>query len=288
MLSAVILTKNEEKNIIECIRSLSFCDEIIIVDDYSSDKTINLIQNFNSIIKIYKRNLSGNFAQQRNFGLEKAKGEWVLFLDADERISVDLKTEIINEITSINNPYSGYFLKRTDFLFGKKLNFGETSKIRLLRLARKDVGKWKRRVHEIWDIKGRTKILKNPLTHFAHSSLNQFISEINYHTDLDVKSKIDENKKALIFFEILSEVGSGISTGGGYGDSEMSPGFGFRAEKTSYKSGGREGTIEEQNVLFGKKYEYSFDYKKIREAIKTIAEKFGYGFEITLRESSII
>ncbi len=100
--------------------------------------------------------------------------------------------------------------------------------------------------------------------------------------------KIDENKKALIFFEILSEVGSGISTGGGYGDSEMSPGFGFRAEKTSYKSGGREGTIEEQNVLFGKKYEYSFDYKKIREDIKTISEKFGYGFEITLRESSII
>ena len=100
--------------------------------------------------------------------------------------------------------------------------------------------------------------------------------------------KINENKKALMFFEILSEVGSGISTGGGYGDSEMSPGFGFRAEKTSYKSGGREGTIEEQNVLFGKKYEYSFDYKKIREDIKTIAEKFGYGFEITLRESSII
>lgn len=98
--------------------------------------------------------------------------------------------------------------------------------------------------------------------------------------------KIDDNKKALIFFEILSEVGSGLSTGGGF-DSEMSSGFGFKAEKTTYRSGGREGTIEEQNVLFGKKYEYNFDYKKIREDIKAIAEKFGYGFEITLRESSI-
>ncbi|MHB1346205.1 MAG: ribonucleoside-triphosphate reductase [Candidatus Humimicrobiaceae bacterium] len=98
--------------------------------------------------------------------------------------------------------------------------------------------------------------------------------------------KIDDNKKALIFFEILSEVGSGLSTGGGF-DSEMSSGFGFKAEKTTYRSGGREGTIEEQTVLFGKKYEYNFDYKKIREDVKAIAEKFGYGFEITLRESSI-
>jgi hypothetical protein len=92
----------------------------------------------------------------------------------------------------------------------------------------------------------------------------------------------------LLFFEILAEVGSGISTSGGYGDSEMSSGFGFKAEKTSYRSGGREGTIEEQTVLFGKKYEYNFDYKKIRESIKAVAEKFGYGFEITLRESSIV
>jgi hypothetical protein len=101
------------------------------------------------------------------------------------------------------------------------------------------------------------------------------------------RMKIDENRKILIFFEILSEVGSGISTGGDFGDSGMSSGFGFKVEKTSYKSGGREGTIEEQSILFGKKYEYSFEYKKIREDVKAIAEKFGYGFEITLRESSI-
>lgn len=100
--------------------------------------------------------------------------------------------------------------------------------------------------------------------------------------------KIDDNRKVLVFFEILSEVGSGMSTGGDFGNSSVSSGFGFKAEKTSYRSGGREGTIEEQNVLFGKKYEYSFDYKKIREDIKAVAEKFGYGFEITLRESSIV
>lgn len=100
--------------------------------------------------------------------------------------------------------------------------------------------------------------------------------------------KIDESRKILVFFEILAEVGSGISSGGDFGDSGMSSGFGFRAETTSYKSGGRQGNIEEQSILFGKKYDYSFDYKKIREDIKTTAEKFGYGFEVTLRESAIV
>jgi hypothetical protein len=99
--------------------------------------------------------------------------------------------------------------------------------------------------------------------------------------------KIEESRKVLIFFEILAEVGSGISTGGDFGDSGMSSGFGFRAETTSYKSGGREGTIEEQSILFGKRYDYVFDYKKIREDVKSVAEKFGYGFEVTLRESTI-
>jgi len=100
------------------------------------------------------------------------------------------------------------------------------------------------------------------------------------------KIKIDDDKKMIKFFEILSEVGSGISSGGYDGD-DMSPGFGFRAEKAKYTSGAREGSIEEQSVLFGKKYNYDFDYKKIRQEIKNIADNFGYGFEIVYRESAL-
>ena len=95
--------------------------------------------------------------------------------------------------------------------------------------------------------------------------------------------KIDNDKKMIKFFEILSEVGSEISSGGYDGDS-ISPGFGFKAEKTRYTSGAREGSIEEQSVLFGKKYNYDFDYKKIRQEIKNIAGNFGYSFEMEYRE----
>ncbi|MCL5072211.1 MAG: ribonucleoside-triphosphate reductase [Actinobacteria bacterium] len=100
------------------------------------------------------------------------------------------------------------------------------------------------------------------------------------------KVKINDDKKMIKFFEILSEVGSGISSGGYDGDS-ISSGFGFKAEKTKYTSGVREGSIEEQSVLFGKKYNYDFDYKKIRQEIKNIVDNFGYDFEMEYRESAL-
>lgn len=100
------------------------------------------------------------------------------------------------------------------------------------------------------------------------------------------KVKIDDDKKLVRFFEILTETGSGISSGG-YDSDDISPGFGFKVEKTKYISGGREGSIEEQSVLFGKKYNYEFDYKKIREEIKNIVQDNGYTFEYVLRESSL-
>ena len=101
------------------------------------------------------------------------------------------------------------------------------------------------------------------------------------------KLKIDDDKKILRLFEILTETGSGISTGGDFGDSGMSSGFGFKVESAKYTSGGREGRIEEQSVLFGKKYNYDFDYKKIRDVIKKIAENYGFNFELVYRESSL-
>ena len=100
------------------------------------------------------------------------------------------------------------------------------------------------------------------------------------------KVKIDDDKKQVRYFEILTESGSGMSTGS-YDSDDISPGFGFKVEKTKYVSGGREGSIEEQSVLFGKKYNYEFYYKKIREEIKNIAQDNGYTFEYVLRESSL-
>lgn len=207
MISAVILAKNEEKNIENCIRSVSFCDEVIIIDDNSEDRTIDEIQNSilrlrsGQKIKIYQRTLNGDFSEQRNFGLSKAKGDWVLFVDADERVSEALASEVTNYKLQVTS-YDGFYIKRKDFMWGKELRYGEIGDIWLLRLARKCSGKWEGKVHEEWKIKGKVSKLNNPLYHYPHQSIGEFLKEINFYTDLRAKELYLKRVKSG-FFKIL-------------------------------------------------------------------------------------
>jgi glycosyltransferase involved in cell wall biosynthesis len=208
-LSAVILTKNEEGNIKECVGCLDFCDEVVIIDDNSSDKTTDLAKKLGA--KVYKRKLGDNFAAQRNFGLSKTKGKWVLFIDADERVTEDLRNEIV-QIT--NDPlvnYLGFYLKRVDYIWGKKLKHGETANIKLLRLARRKVGKWRRRVHEVWEVEGRTRELKNPISHYPHSTLSSFIASTNNMSSLHAKANLEEGKKSSLIKIIVWPMGKFVS-----------------------------------------------------------------------------
>jgi len=182
MISAVVLAKNEEKNIKACLDNLSWCDEILVVDDNSQDKTEEIAKKTGA--KVFKRLLGHNFSDQRNFGLEKAKGEWVLFVDADERVSPALWYEIMATTNDPRSNYAGFYFKRKDVMWGRELKYGETGNIVLLRLAKKDVGRWTGAVHEVWEIKGKTLVLKNPLTHYPHQTVKEFLQEINYYTEL--------------------------------------------------------------------------------------------------------
>lgn len=186
MLSAVVLTKNEEKNIKECLKCLNFCDEILVIDDYSSDETIKEIKNFNLELKIFQRHLDNNFASQRNFGLGKAKGDWILFVDADERISAELAAEIRAKSSKLKaqSSINGFYLKRQDRFLGKWLKYGETASVKLLRLARKDCGQWQGKIHEVWQVKGKIGELKNPLLHKRDLTIAQFLERINFYSSI--------------------------------------------------------------------------------------------------------
>src|SRR3989344_2145139 len=144
-LSVIILTKNEEKNIFDCLESVKDADEVIVIDDNSEDRTEDVINSFGKKVKIYKKSLLDDFSKQRNFGLSKAKNSWVLFIDADERVPNGLFDEISNEVNKDN--FDGYLIKRRDVLWDKKLRYGETGNIKLLRLARRNAGKWRGKVH---------------------------------------------------------------------------------------------------------------------------------------------
>ena len=179
-ISAVVLTKNEEKNIADCLDCLSFCDEIIVVDDGSEDRTTEIAEKMGA--KVFTRFLDNDFSKQRNFGLEKANNEWTIFIDADERITTSLKSAIENAIYS--DQYDGFLIKRQDVVFGKRLEYGETGNISFVRLARKNAGKWAGEIHEVWKIKGKIGILRTPLIHYPHQTIKEFLSEINFYTDI--------------------------------------------------------------------------------------------------------
>jgi len=207
MISAVVLTKNEERNIKDCLTGLSWCNEIIVLDDNSTDKTVEIAQNLKATIIIH--GLDNDFAGQRNFGLEKARGEWVLFIDADERISPMLANEIksicypqeikpdsenkdVNLCWQDKNVVKGFYIHRKDIFLHKLLNHGETGRIKLLRLAKKDAGRWHRKVHEVWDINGKTSTLKFEMSHFPHPTVSTFLQDINYYSDLNARQFYEE------------------------------------------------------------------------------------------------
>ncbi len=195
MISAVVLAKNEEKNINECLNSVSFCDEVLVIDDNSTDKTREIAEKLGA--KVIGHNLRGDFSQQRNFGLEQAKGNWVLFVDADERISPKLREEIIENTQKSNK--KGFYLKRIDFFMGTWLKYGEIADIKLLRLGRKDAGKWERPVDEIWKIERNTVTLRNPLLHYSHPNLTQFLENINQRSTINAEHLFKTGHKMNLF-----------------------------------------------------------------------------------------
>lgn len=195
MISAVILTENEEKNIEECIKSVSWCSEIIVIDDYSKDSTVKIAGECGA--KVFQRALNGDFAQQRNIGISKAKGDWILFIDADERVSPELGKEILNA-TFFSDPESicNISLKRVDFLWGRELRYGEVRNVNLIRLVKKGTGTWKRRVHEYWIGTGDTFVLSNPLLHYPHQTLREFIEGIDFYSTLHAQQKYEEGERS--------------------------------------------------------------------------------------------
>lgn len=179
-LSIVVLTHNDELRIIDCLENLTFGDELIIVDDNSSDRTVELCKQFTR--NIFIRPLNSNFSNQRNFALNKARNKWVLFIDSDELVGKDLAQEIQQVIRS--KDFSGYFVKRYDSMWGKKLTHGEVGSVSLLRLGRRESGKWYGKVHETWRVVGKTAVLKNSLKHIPHASVFDFVKDVDEYSTL--------------------------------------------------------------------------------------------------------
>lgn len=204
-ISAVVLTKNEEKNITNCLEHLKWCDEIIVIDDFSTDNTRKLAQSRGA--KVYKRKLNNNFAGQRNFGLTKAKFNWILFVDADEIVPPPLADEIVRRLKKTDK--LGFYLPRQELFYGQPLicadkpaNDWSFGPIKLLRLAKKEAGKWKGAVHETWNINRKVGRFKNSLLHCSFPNLDTALKKINRYSLIKARSLDQQDRKTNII-EVL-------------------------------------------------------------------------------------
>ncbi len=171
-LSAIILTEDEEANISECLKSVSFADEKIVVDAGSSDKTVEVAKKEGASVFV---NPFVDFAKQRDFALSVAKGDWLLYIDADERVTTELKEEILKQI-NLKDTFSAFDIPRKNIrLGGKLMKFGGWWPDYVTRLfRRKDLSGWYGEVHESPKVEGEVGKLVNPFLHYGRD-LNRIV-----------------------------------------------------------------------------------------------------------------
>ena len=189
-ISVIVITKNEEKNISECLKSIDWADELIVVDSESTDRTVEIAKRFTD--KVFIRKWEG-YVPQKKYALSLAINEWVLSLDADERITPELKDEILN-LSSGN--FSGFKIKRKNFLIKKEITSCGWEKDYQLRLLKKDKTSFSDRlVHEKFVVEGGVSTLKNPMLHYTFSSFSDYLNKINNYTSLKAQELFNKKKR---------------------------------------------------------------------------------------------
>ena len=190
-LSVIIPTFNEADFIGQAVRSVSFADEIIVVDSLSTDKTVDIASSMGC--RIFKRKFD-NFSNQKNHALQFASGEWVLFLDADERITSALKHEIIEAINS--DKHSGYKLYFPHFFMNRFLYHHSNM---VTRLVKRNACRFTGSVHEKLLVEGTIGRLKNQVNHYTYKGLKHYISKKDHYSDFQSQQALKKNKKASLF-----------------------------------------------------------------------------------------
>lgn len=191
MISAAIITLNEEKKIGKLIKSLNgLVNEIVVIDSGSNDKTVKVAESLGA--KVFFREFD-NFANQKNWAVSKTKGDWILAVDADEEIPVNLADEIKEAVR--DNNFAGYVIPRRNFILGKEIKYSRWSPDKHIWLWRKDSGRWVGNVHEEVQVSGKVGFLKNSKIHNSHETMSSFLGSNNLYSDLEAKSLFKKHTK---------------------------------------------------------------------------------------------
>lgn len=194
-LSAIVITRNEERDLPACLESLrGVADEIVLVDSGSTDRTRDIAASFGA--RVFERAFAG-FGPQKQFALEQATGTWVINLDADERLSPGLGREIRAVIErSVDDGPSGYELPFHVYFLGKRLRFGGCFREQHLRLFRRTHARYAgREVHEGIDVPKPWGRLRGAVRHESYHTFGEYLEKCNRYTGLIAKKKHAEGRR---------------------------------------------------------------------------------------------
>lgn len=195
-LTAIIPTYNEESNIEDAIKSVSFADEIIVIDSYSTDKTVAIAEKLgaNVILRAFD-----NFSAQKNYAIESAQHDWVLLLDCDERVDKPLREEIIGILQ--NGPKaSAYWVYRRNYLLNREIKYSGWQNDKVIRLIEKAHCRYNGKlVHEEIITDKKHSFLKAKLTHYTYKDFESFINKKNKVAHLQAEMLAIKGKKASLY-----------------------------------------------------------------------------------------
>jgi glycosyltransferase involved in cell wall biosynthesis len=195
-LSVIIITKDEEKNIRFCLQSVMWADEIIVVDAGSQDRTVDIVKEFTQ--KIFSRPWDG-YGAAKNYGLSQCSGEWVLWLDADERVTPELQKEILDRLSSVDNKVSALSMPRRANFLGRWINHCGWYPGRITRVFRRSAGRFtEEKVHERLEVQGETIQLHSDLLHYTDPDLRYYFEKFNKYTSLAAEELVTHKKRFML------------------------------------------------------------------------------------------
>jgi len=214
-ISAVIIAKNEETMIEDAIRSLKFADNIIVIDNKSTDKTAEIAQKLGA--KVYSSEIN-DFAKLRDFAKTKVKTTYILYIDADERVSTDLATEIKKVVKQNSEDIACYRLSRQNYYLGNN-PWPYIEKLERMFRTNK-LKKWSGKLHETAIYEGKPQDLDSLIFHYTHRNLTQMIEKTNIWSDIEAKNRYDSNHPPMVWWRfprvMVSEFSNSYFSQGGW------------------------------------------------------------------------
>ena len=198
-LTALLIVKNEEKRIRNCLESVKWADEIVVVDGCSTDKTIDICNEYNA--KVVSHKFDGSFETDCNLGIDSSSGDWIIKLDADEIVTDSLKKDIENVLED-DRGFSAFKFRRKNYFLGHFMKHGGWYHYSL-HFFKKDKARYKGKVHETLIVDGKIGKLEGDCEHYPFNSLSEFIARHNRYADIEAQKILDTqgvvSKKTIMY-----------------------------------------------------------------------------------------